>query len=84
MRDQALISYREALNTIETIRAGSLRADESRTTFRDHQRCHDEHRVLLREMALLSAGAASSRFPENRSTMLLNLSALPKPAAPGR
>ena len=33
MRDQALSSYREALNTIETIRAGSLRADESRTTF---------------------------------------------------
>jgi CHAT domain-containing protein len=33
MRDDALGSYRQALATIETIRRGSLRADEARTTF---------------------------------------------------
>src|SRR5437588_949388 len=33
LRDQSLSAYRDALKTIETIRAGSLRADESRTTF---------------------------------------------------
>ncbi len=34
LREQALNAYRDALKTVETIRAGSLRADESRTTFR--------------------------------------------------
>ena len=33
LRDQALANYRESLATIETLRQGSLRADESRTTF---------------------------------------------------
>ena len=33
LREQALANYRESLATIETLRAGSLRADESRTTF---------------------------------------------------
>ncbi|HET6975395.1 MAG TPA: CHAT domain-containing protein [Pyrinomonadaceae bacterium] len=33
LRDQAVANYRESLNTIETLRQGSLRADESRTTF---------------------------------------------------
>src|SRR5690242_12326843 len=33
LRDQALSNYRESLTTIETLRQGSLRADESRTTF---------------------------------------------------
>ena len=61
MRDQALSSYREALNTIETIRAGSLRADESRTTFLATTKdVYDEASSAFAEMALLSAGAASS------------------------
>jgi CHAT domain-containing protein/predicted negative regulator of RcsB-dependent stress response len=33
LREQALANYRESLGTIETLRQGSLRADESRTTF---------------------------------------------------
>src|SRR5436190_2956122 len=33
VRDSALANYRESLSTIETLRQGSLRADESRTTF---------------------------------------------------
>jgi len=33
LREQALTNYRESLATIETLRQGSLRADESRTTF---------------------------------------------------
>src|SRR4051794_24346031 len=33
LREQAVSNYRESLGTIETLRQGSLRADESRTTF---------------------------------------------------
>ena len=33
LREQALANYRESLTTLETLRQGSLRADESRTTF---------------------------------------------------
>jgi CHAT domain-containing protein/predicted negative regulator of RcsB-dependent stress response len=33
LREQALANYRESLATIETLRQGSLRADESRSTF---------------------------------------------------
>ncbi len=33
LREQAVTNYRESLATIETLRQGSLRADESRTTF---------------------------------------------------
>ncbi|HET6854947.1 MAG TPA: CHAT domain-containing protein [Pyrinomonadaceae bacterium] len=33
LREQALANYRESLGTIETLRQGSLRADESRSTF---------------------------------------------------
>ncbi len=33
LREQALSNYRESLSTIETLRQGSLRADESRSTF---------------------------------------------------
>ena len=33
LREQAVANYKESLGTIETLRQGSLRADESRTTF---------------------------------------------------
>src|ERR1043165_9311484 len=33
LRESALSNYRESIATIETLREGSLRADESRTTF---------------------------------------------------
>jgi CHAT domain-containing protein/predicted negative regulator of RcsB-dependent stress response len=56
MRDDALASYRQALDTIETIRQGSLRADESRTTFlATTGEVFDEASGALAEMALMGA-----------------------------
>jgi len=61
IRDQALGSYRDALQTIETIRAGSLRADESRTTFLASTKdVYDEAVSAFAEMALSVAGASAS------------------------
>ncbi len=61
MRDQALAAYRDALNTIETIRSGSLRADESRTTFLATTKdVYDEASSAFAEMALLNGGAAGT------------------------
>jgi len=60
-REDAIASYRDALQTIETIRAGSLRADESRTTFLATTKdVYDEASSELAEMAFMSAPAASS------------------------
>jgi CHAT domain-containing protein len=61
MREQALASYREALKTIETIRAGSLRADESRTTFLATTKdVYDEASSAFAEMALMNATAGGT------------------------
>src|SRR2546421_6288159 len=58
MREQALDAYREALKTVETIRAGSLRADESRTTFiATTKDGYDEASAAFAEMALSVPGA---------------------------
>ena len=55
-REEAIASYREALSTIETIRAGSLRADDARTTFLATTKdVYDETSNNLAEMALLVA-----------------------------
>jgi CHAT domain-containing protein/tetratricopeptide (TPR) repeat protein len=52
LREQALSAYRDALKTIETIRAGSLRADESRTTFlATTEDVYDEAASAFAEMA---------------------------------
>ncbi len=60
-REEAIASYREALATIETIRAGSLRADESRTTFLGTTKdVYDETSSNLAEMALLVAPTAGA------------------------
>ncbi len=57
LREQALNAYRDALKTIETIRAGSLRADESRTTFlATTEDVYDEASSAFAETALLNAG----------------------------
>jgi CHAT domain-containing protein len=57
MREQALNAYRDALKTIETIREGSLRADESRTTFlATTEDVYDEASSAFAEMALMNAG----------------------------
>ena len=58
-REDAIASYRDALQTIETIRGGSLRADESRTTFLATTKdVYDEASSDLAEMALMSAPPA--------------------------
>jgi CHAT domain-containing protein/tetratricopeptide (TPR) repeat protein len=55
-REDSIASYREALQTIETIRQGGLRADEARTTFLATTKdVYDETSSNLAEMALLSA-----------------------------
>ncbi len=60
-REQALVNYREALLTIETLRSGSLRADESRTTFLSTIRdVFDEAGAAFAEMALLNAPAGDT------------------------
>jgi CHAT domain-containing protein len=65
LREDALDSYREALKTIETIRSGSLRADESRSTFLATTKdVYDEAASAFAEMALLnspSGGALSGK-----------------------
>ena len=56
LREQALAAYRDSLNTIEQIRAGSVRADESRTTFLATTRdVYDEAVAAFAEMALTSS-----------------------------
>ncbi len=56
LRESALVNYREALNAIETLRSGSLRADEARTTFLATTKdVFDETGSALAEMALLTA-----------------------------
>jgi CHAT domain-containing protein len=66
LREDALDAYRDSLKTIETIRAGSLRADESRSTFLATTKdVYDEAASAFAEMALLSspAGGALSGKP---------------------
>lgn len=55
LRESALKNYRDALQTIETLRSGSLRADEARTTFLATTKdVFDETTTNLAEMSLLS------------------------------
>jgi CHAT domain-containing protein len=61
LREQALNAYRDALKTIETIREGSLRADESRTTFlATTEDVYDEASSAFAEMALLGTPGSGS------------------------
>ncbi len=70
-RDDALDAYREALKTIETIRAGSLRADESRSTFLATTKdVYDEAASAFAEMALLTDRGSSPTVREGSSTPL--------------
>ena len=64
LRETALASFREALATIETLRAGSLRADESRTIFLGTTKdVFDDAANAFAEMALLSVPAGGSTQP---------------------
>jgi len=61
LRESALKNYRDAIQTLETLRAGSLRADEARTTFLTRTKdVFDETASALAEMALLAAPAANA------------------------
>ena len=61
LREQALANYRESLATIETLRQGSLRADESRTTFlATIKDVFDEAASANAAMALLSASSTGA------------------------
>ncbi len=61
LREQSLAAYRDALKTIETIRAGSLRADESRTTFLATTKdVYDEASSAFAEMAVSVPGAIAT------------------------
>lgn len=63
MRESALDNYREAIKTVEMLRAGSLRADESRTAFLATTKdVFDEAASALAEMALLSSPAAGGQL----------------------
>ena len=61
LREQGLSNYRESLTTIETLRQGSLRADESRTTFLTTTKdVFDEAASANAAMALLTAASAGA------------------------
>ena len=61
LREDSLAAYRSAIKQIETIRAGSLRADESRSTFLATTKdVYDEAASEFAEMALTADGRGSS------------------------
>src|SRR3984893_5172858 len=56
LREKAIENYRDALATIETLRQGSIRADEARTTFLATTKdVFDEAANALAEMAVLGS-----------------------------
>lgn len=62
-RESALDNYRQAIATIETLRSGSLRADESRTAFLATTKdVFDEAAGALAEMALLASPGAPGQL----------------------
>src|SRR5229473_177790 len=61
LREESLTAYRSAIKQIETIRAGSLRADESRSTFLATTKdVYDEAASAFSEMALLNSAAGGT------------------------
>ena len=60
-RDAALRNYRESIQTIESLRSGSLRADEARTSFLATTKdVYDETASAFAEMAILSSPSADA------------------------
>jgi CHAT domain-containing protein/tetratricopeptide (TPR) repeat protein len=61
LQEEAVASYREALQTVETVRQGTVRADEARTTFLATTKdVFDEAVAALAELALSSAPAGGN------------------------
>ena len=68
MRDEALAAYRDSLRTIETIRAGSLRADEARSTFLATTRdVFDEASSYMAETALINSSSPAGGELQGRA-----------------
>ncbi|HEX6624255.1 MAG TPA: CHAT domain-containing protein [Pyrinomonadaceae bacterium] len=64
LRAESLAAFRSALSTIETIRQGSLRADEARTTFlATTEDVFDEASAAFAESALLAQGSSAADAP---------------------
>jgi CHAT domain-containing protein len=60
LREKAIENYRDAIATIETLRQGSIRADEARTTFLATTKdVFDEAASALAEMAVLNSSAGA-------------------------
>lgn len=79
-REAALVNFRDAITTVETLRAGSLRADESRTIFLGTTKdVFDDAASAFAEMALLNvpapAGGASTVAAEGLSGIALEYAA---------
>jgi CHAT domain-containing protein len=61
LKESALANFQDAIATVETLRAGSLRADESRTIFLSTTKdVFDDAANAFAEMALLSAPASGN------------------------
>ncbi len=80
LRESALVNYQDAISTVETLRAGSLRADESRTIFLSTTKdVFDDAANAFAEMTLLSmpapAGSSSSVAAEALSGKALEYAA---------
>src|SRR6266481_10027446 len=61
LREESLTAYRSAIKQIETIRAGSLRADESRSTFLATTKdVYDEAASEFADMALMNSTAGAT------------------------
>jgi CHAT domain-containing protein len=68
LRAEALAAYAAAIESIEDLRAGSLRADEARTTFLATTRdVFEEASSALAEMALMSARPGAARGLDGQS-----------------
>jgi CHAT domain-containing protein len=61
LRESSLVNFEDAINTVEALRAGSLRADESRTIFLSTTKdVFDDAASAFAEMAFLTAPAAGN------------------------
>lgn len=76
LRESALASYLDSIATLETLRAGSLRADESRTIFLSTTKdVFDTAASAFAEMALLSSPTAGAASAESLSGKALEYAA---------
>ena len=61
LRESALVNFQDAISPVEALRAGSLRADESRTIFLSTTKdVFDDAATAFAEMAMLSSPAAGN------------------------